>query len=60
MRTHGEPAELYFRQRKARLRPLILILDVSGSMADYSRHLLQFAHTARQAAANRPAPAGPT
>jgi uncharacterized protein len=51
MRMHGEPAELYFRQRKTRLRPLILILDVSGSMADYSRHLLQFAHTAKHAAA---------
>jgi uncharacterized protein len=51
MRMHGEPAELFFRQRKTKLRPLILILDVSGSMADYSRHLLQFAHTARHAAA---------
>jgi len=51
MRMHGEPAELFFRQRRTRLRPLILILDVSGSMADYSRHLLQFAHTAKQAAA---------
>ncbi|HXB47082.1 MAG TPA: VWA domain-containing protein [Streptosporangiaceae bacterium] len=51
MRMHGEPAYLYFRQRKMRLRPLILILDVSGSMADYSRHLLQFAHSARQASA---------
>jgi uncharacterized protein len=51
MRMGGEPAQLYFRRRKARLRPLILILDVSGSMADYSRHLLQFAHTARQSAA---------
>ncbi len=47
----GEPPELFFRQRKTKLRPLILILDVSGSMADYSRHLLQFAHTARHAAA---------
>ena len=50
MRRHGEPAELYFRERKKRLRPLILVLDVSGSMADYSRHLLQFAHTATHAA----------
>jgi uncharacterized protein len=51
MRMQGEPpGRLYFRQRKTRLRPLILILDVSGSMADYSRHLLQFAHTARRAA----------
>ena len=51
MRRHGEPPELFFLQRKTKLRPLILILDVSGSMADYSRHLLLFAHTARHAAA---------
>jgi hypothetical protein len=51
LRMHGEPAELYWRRRKVRLRPLILILDVSGSMADYSRHLLQFAYSAKQAAA---------
>ncbi len=51
MRMHGEPAELYWRARKARLRPLILILDVSGSMADYSRNLLQFAYSATRAAA---------
>lgn len=50
MRTHGEPAELYWRDRKVRLRPLILILDVSGSMADYSRNLLQFAYSAKRAA----------
>jgi uncharacterized protein with von Willebrand factor type A (vWA) domain len=49
MRTHGEPAGLYWRRRKLRLRPLILILDVSGSMADYSRNLLQFAYSARRA-----------
>jgi uncharacterized protein with von Willebrand factor type A (vWA) domain len=51
MRMHGDPAQMYWRQRKVRLRPLILILDVSGSMADYSRHLLQFAFTAKHAAA---------
>jgi uncharacterized protein with von Willebrand factor type A (vWA) domain len=52
MRMHGEPpGRLFFRRRITRLRPLILILDVSGSMAGYSRHLLQFAHTARHAAA---------
>jgi uncharacterized protein with von Willebrand factor type A (vWA) domain len=50
MRMHGEPAELYWRRRKARLRPLILILDISGSMADYSRNLLQFAYSAKRAA----------
>jgi uncharacterized protein with von Willebrand factor type A (vWA) domain len=50
MRVHGEFSELYWRQRKVRLRPLILILDVSGSMADYSRNLLQFAYSAKRAA----------
>jgi uncharacterized protein len=51
MRMHGEPSELCWRERKERPRPLILILDVSGSMADYSRNLLQFAYSARRAAA---------
>jgi uncharacterized protein with von Willebrand factor type A (vWA) domain len=51
MRKHGEPAEVLWRDRKQRLRPLILILDVSGSMADYSRNLLQFAYSAKRAAA---------
>jgi uncharacterized protein with von Willebrand factor type A (vWA) domain len=51
LRMHGEPAELFWRQRRVRLRPLILILDVSGSMADYSRNLLQFAYSAKRAAA---------
>jgi len=49
MRMHGEPARLFWRQRKRRLRQLILILDVSGSMAEYSRALLQFAYSARAA-----------
>ena len=51
LRMHGEPAELFWRRRRVRLRPLILILDVSGSMADYSRNLLQFAYSANRAAA---------
>jgi len=51
MRAHGEPAELYRRRRRRRLRPLVLILDVSGSMSDYSRNLLQFAYSTRRAAA---------
>src|SRR2546421_2644733 len=50
LRVGGEPAELFWRRRKVRLRPLILILDISGSMADYSRNLLQFAHSARRSA----------
>lgn len=51
MRTHGEMVELYWRRRRVRPRPLVLLLDVSGSMTDYSRALLQFAHGAGQAAA---------
>ena len=50
MRMHGEPSELFWRRRRMRLRPLILILDVSGSMSDYSRNLLQFAYSTRRAA----------
>ena len=51
LRLHGDPAQLAFRQRRVKLRPVILILDISGSMADYSRNLLQFAYGARRAAA---------
>jgi uncharacterized protein with von Willebrand factor type A (vWA) domain len=49
LRTNGEMVDLYWRQRRVRLRPLILILDVSGSMSDYSRALLQFAYSAKRA-----------
>jgi uncharacterized protein with von Willebrand factor type A (vWA) domain len=49
MRAGGEPAGLRWRERKVKLRPLILILDISGSMADYSRNLLQFAYSAQRA-----------
>jgi uncharacterized protein with von Willebrand factor type A (vWA) domain len=50
LRLHGDPAQLAFRRRRVKLRPLILILDISGSMAAYSRNLLQFAYSARRAA----------
>ncbi len=50
MRMHGEPSELFWRKRRLRVRPLILVLDISGSMADYSRNLLQFAYSAQRAA----------
>lgn len=49
MRSQGDPKELIFSQRKRKLRPLIFILDVSGSMADYSRNLLQFVYSAKRA-----------
>ena len=55
MRTGGEPpGRLLRRQRTTKPRPLVLILDVSGSMAGYSRSLLQFAHSARQATGRGP------
>jgi uncharacterized protein len=48
-RTAGEPLERRFRARRRRTRRLVLVLDVSGSMADYSRALLVFAHAALRA-----------
>jgi len=51
MRAHGEPPQLYLRHRRLRQRPLTLLLDVSGSMADYSRALLQFAHVTSRSTA---------
>jgi uncharacterized protein with von Willebrand factor type A (vWA) domain len=45
LRTQGEPVSLRWRERRLRPRRLVLLLDVSGSMASYSRTLLQFAHT---------------
>jgi uncharacterized protein len=46
LRTQGEPFERGWRDRRTRTRPLVLILDVSGSMAPYSRALLQFGYAA--------------
>ena len=43
LRTQGEPFDRAWRDRTARRRPLVLILDISGSMAPYSRALMQFA-----------------
>jgi hypothetical protein len=48
-RTGGEPLELHHRARRRRRRRLVLVLDVSGSMSDYSRALLCFAHAALRA-----------
>jgi uncharacterized protein with von Willebrand factor type A (vWA) domain len=49
MRTQHEPPMLPRTNRKLRPRPLVLILDVSGSMSDYSRNLLQFAYSTKRA-----------
>jgi uncharacterized protein with von Willebrand factor type A (vWA) domain len=45
-RTGGEPLERAWRVRRKRRRRLVLLLDISGSMADYSRALVMFAHAA--------------
>jgi uncharacterized protein len=48
-RTGGEPVERAWRRRRPKPRRLVLMLDVSGSMADYSRALLLFARAAIRA-----------
>ena len=48
-RTGGEPLERRFRARRRRRRRVVLLLDVSGSMADYSRALLVFAYATLRA-----------
>jgi uncharacterized protein with von Willebrand factor type A (vWA) domain len=45
-RTGGEPLSRAWRVRRLKPRRLVFLLDVSGSMADYSRALLLFAHAA--------------
>ncbi len=41
----GEPMELARLRRKDKVRPLVLICDVSGSMERYTRMLLHFIHS---------------
>jgi uncharacterized protein len=49
LRNGGELAFLKHRRPVGRPRRLVLLLDVSGSMADYSDALLRFAHAAVRA-----------
>ncbi len=44
MKQGGVPLELKWRERKERMRPVVLICDISGSMDRYSRLLLRFVH----------------
>lgn len=44
LRNNGEAADRAWRERRTRPRPLVFILDISGSMAVYSRALLQLAY----------------
>jgi uncharacterized protein with von Willebrand factor type A (vWA) domain len=49
LRTQGEPFRRAWRDRRSKRRPLVLLLDVSGSMSSYSRALLQFGYAAVRA-----------
>ena len=46
IRSGGEPARRQYRTPSTRLRRLVLVLDVSGSMEPYARALLRFVHAA--------------
>jgi uncharacterized protein with von Willebrand factor type A (vWA) domain len=49
LRTEGEPFERAWRRRRSKRRPIVLVLDVSGSMSPYGRPLIEFAHAATRA-----------
>jgi uncharacterized protein with von Willebrand factor type A (vWA) domain len=42
----GEPIERYWREPSTKLRRLVVLLDISGSMEPYARALLRFMHAA--------------
>jgi hypothetical protein len=44
LRTAGQPLERHWRGQSRRSRPVVLVCDVSGSMAPYARMLLQYLH----------------
>ncbi len=44
LRTGGEPVRRHFRRAQSRPRRVVLLCDISGSMATYSRALLRFMH----------------
>lgn len=46
LRAGGEPVRLAHRAPGVRRRRIVLLVDVSASMADYARALLRFAHAA--------------
>jgi uncharacterized protein with von Willebrand factor type A (vWA) domain len=43
LRHGGEPVDRRWRETASRPRPIVLVIDVSGSMAPYARMLLQYA-----------------
>ncbi len=44
MRTGGEPMRHRYRRARSRPRRVVMLCDISGSMASYSRVLLRFMH----------------
>ncbi len=46
LRSGGEPVRRHWREPGERLRRLVLLLDVSGSMEPYARAMLRFVHAA--------------
>jgi uncharacterized protein len=46
LRAGGEPIDRRWREPGERLRRLVLLLDISGSMEPYARALLRFVHAA--------------
>ena len=46
LRNDGEPIERYWREPSTKLRRLVVLLDISGSMEPYARALLRFMHAA--------------
>jgi uncharacterized protein len=49
-RNGGEVVRLYWRRRPNRTRPLLLLIDVSGSVKQHSPDMLRFAHASVAAA----------
>jgi len=46
LRAGGEPITRHWREPGERLRRLVLLLDISGSMEPYARAMLRFVHAA--------------
>ena len=49
LRTLGEVARRHYATRRLKLRPLVFLCDVSGSMGPYARALLRYAHVSAMA-----------
>jgi uncharacterized protein with von Willebrand factor type A (vWA) domain len=45
VRSGGDLIELRFKSKRERKPPLVALVDISGSMSDYSRPLLHFFHS---------------